>query len=163
MKLGVFGGTFDPIHLGHMAIAEEARRAVGLDEVLFIPAGSPWLKSGQRISDARHRMAMAQRAVAPVPYFRCSDIEINRPGPTYTVDTLEGLVEELGQRPDSHSWKLHVQQQKAESTVWSRFRVGSNEQCVVFRDFGAASPHFLARDDQLTTVNTRLGLDGGKI
>ena len=99
MRLGVFGGTFDPIHLGHMTVAEDARRLLDLDEVRFIPAGSPWLKTGQRITDARHRMAMVRRAVAAVSYFRTSDIEVKRPGPTYTVDTLEQLKKELG--PDT--------------------------------------------------------------
>ena len=96
MRLGVFGGTFDPIHLGHMAVAEDARRLLNLDEVLFIPAGSPWLKAGPRITEARHRMAMVRRAVELGRNFRASAIEVKRPGPTYTVDTLEQLKKELG-------------------------------------------------------------------
>lgn len=96
MKVGIFGGTFDPIHSGHLIIAEEAREGLGLDEVVFIPAGQPWLKAGQQISDARHRMAMVQLATASNSRFRASDVEIKRQGPTYTVDTLAELCGELG-------------------------------------------------------------------
>ena len=91
MKIGVFGGTFDPIHIGHLIVAEEARVLLDLDEVLFIPAGQPWLKTGQPITEARHRMEMVMLAVESNPYFRASGIEIARQGPTYTVDTLADL------------------------------------------------------------------------
>ncbi len=96
MKVGIFGGTFDPIHIGHLIAAEEARCVLGLDQVLFIPAGRPWFKAGQRITQAGHRMAMVQRAVASNPWFKASDIEVRRPGPTYTVDTLVELRQSLG-------------------------------------------------------------------
>ena len=92
MKLGIFGGTFDPVHMGHLIVAEEARQRLGLDEVVFVPAGQPWLKSGLEITDAGHRLAMLELAVAPNPYFRLSDTEVRRPGPSYTVDTLEEMV-----------------------------------------------------------------------
>jgi len=96
LKVGIFGGTFDPIHTGHLMAAEEARERLGLDEVVLIPAGQPWLKAGQEISDARHRMAMVELATASNSRFRASDLEIRRPGPTYSVDTLEELAGELG-------------------------------------------------------------------
>lgn len=96
MKVGIFGGTFDPIHIGHLIAAEEARCVLGLEQVLFIPAGQPWFKAGQRITEARHRMAMVQCAVASNPTFKASDIEVRRPGPTYTVDTLVELRQSLG-------------------------------------------------------------------
>ena len=91
MKLGVLGGTFDPVHHGHLAIAQEAMASLGLDQVVFIPAGVPWMKQGQSISLARHRLAMARLAVANHPGFRTSATELRRPGPTYTVDTLREL------------------------------------------------------------------------
>ena len=94
MKLGILGGTFDPIHLGHLLIAEQARATLGLDEVLFITAGQPWMKEGTPISDARHRLSMVRLAVGANPFFHASAIEIDRPGPTYTVDTLEELRRE---------------------------------------------------------------------
>ncbi len=100
MKLGIFGGTFDPVHMGHLIVAEEARQRLGLDEVVFVPAGQPWLKSGLEITDAGHRLAMLELAVAPNPYFRLSDTEVRRPGPSYTVDTLEEMVAGRGDGPE---------------------------------------------------------------
>ena len=92
-SLGVFGGTFDPIHLAHLAVAEAARDALGLERVLFIPAGEPPHKPGQ--ADHRrgeHRLAMVELAIAGNPAFAASRIELDRPGPSYTVDTLEALA-----------------------------------------------------------------------
>ena len=102
MRVGVFGGTFDPIHVGHLIVAEEARVSLELDEVLFVTAGQPWLKEGRKITEGRHRMAMVERAVASNANFRPSDIEMNRPGPTYTVDTLAELRHNLGPRATLH-------------------------------------------------------------
>ena len=96
MRIGVFGGTFDPIHLGHLIVAEDARVALELDKVLFIPAGQPWFKSYRQITDARHRLAMVRLAVEGNPAFDVTDIEIRRTGPSYTVDTLTEL---RGQHP----------------------------------------------------------------
>lgn len=96
MKLGVFGGTFDPVHVGHLIVAEATRGLLGLDEVLFVTAGRPWLKDDRDITSAHHRMRMVDVAVEGNPYFRASDIETVRRGPTYTVDTLEELTERLG-------------------------------------------------------------------
>ena len=91
MRAGVLGGTFDPVHLGHLLVAEAARVSLGLDVVLFIPAGQPYFKAGQPVSDAGHRLAMVELAVASNPHFTASDIEVARAGPTYTVDTLTKL------------------------------------------------------------------------
>ncbi|MCH9009375.1 MAG: adenylyltransferase/cytidyltransferase family protein, partial [Chloroflexi bacterium] len=82
MKVGVFGGTFDPIHIGHLIVAQEASVLLDLDEVLFIPAGQPWLKSGSDLTEAHHRFAMVELAIAPHEKFRASDMEIRRAGPT---------------------------------------------------------------------------------
>ena len=89
--IGILGGTFDPPHLGHLLIAETARVALDLESVMFLPAGEPWLKSGQRITPAEHRLRMVQLAVADNPDFCVSDCEIRRTGATYTVDTLRQL------------------------------------------------------------------------
>ena len=91
MKLGILGGTFDPIHMGHLIIAQEAALRLALDEVWFVPAGQPWLKSGSRISPSHHRMEMARLATECNPGFKVSSIEVDRPGPSYTVDTLVAL------------------------------------------------------------------------
>ena len=96
MRIGVFGGTFDPIHLGHLVVADEALEALNLDEVLFIPAGEPWLKATKPVSASCHRLAMVEIAVRADPRFRAVDMEVRRPGPTYTVDTLAELQIELG-------------------------------------------------------------------
>ena len=90
-RIGILGGTFDPPHLGHLLIAETARVALDLESVMFLPAGEPWLKSGQRITPAEHRLRMVQLAVADNPDFCVSDCEIRRSGATYTVDTLREL------------------------------------------------------------------------
>lgn len=90
-RIGILGGTFDPPHLGHLLIAETARVALELESVLFIPAGEPWLKSGQRITSALHRLRMVELAVSDHPCFNVCDCEIGRGGATYTVDTLREL------------------------------------------------------------------------
>ena len=90
-RIGILGGTFDPPHLGHLLIAETARVALDLETVMFLPAGEPWLKLGQRITPAHHRLRMVQLAVADNADFCVSDCEIRRTGATYTVDTLREL------------------------------------------------------------------------
>ena len=91
VRLGVFGGTFDPVHIGHLIAAEDARAALSLDEVLFVPAGEPWFKSYRRITPAHHRLAMVRLSVRDNPHFSVSDMEIRREGPSYTIDTLAEL------------------------------------------------------------------------
>lgn len=99
MRIGVLGGTFDPVHLGHLLIAEEARVRLKLDSMLLIPAGEPWLKSEQPLSPSEHRLRMLELSVASNPHFRVARNELDRPGPSYTVDTLRELRQELG--PDT--------------------------------------------------------------
>ena len=93
MRLGLFGGTFDPIHLGHLILAEQCREACRLDRVWFVVAGAPPHKRGERTPVA-HRIEMARVAVAGHPAFEVSDIEARRPGPHYSVDTLEAVHRE---------------------------------------------------------------------
>ncbi len=98
MNVGVLGGTFDPIHIGHLVIAEEARTKLGLSEVLFVPAGQPWLKQDRDITPAVHRVEMVRRAIADNPQFKLYTLEVDRPGPSYTVDTLTMLQKQLGSK-----------------------------------------------------------------
>ena len=98
MNIGVLGGTFDPIHMGHLIIAEEARVRLGLSKVLFVPAGQPWLKQDRDVTPAVHRVEMVGRAIADNPYFELSTLEVERPGPSYTVDTLIMLRKQLGSK-----------------------------------------------------------------
>lgn len=91
-SLGIMGGTFDPIHLGHLAAAEEAREALGLARVLFVPAGQPPHKVAAAVTRADDRAAMVALAIADNPWFELSRIEVDRPGPSWTVDTVEELA-----------------------------------------------------------------------
>jgi nicotinate-nucleotide adenylyltransferase len=96
VNIGVLGGTFDPIHVGHLVVAEEARIKLGFSEVLFVPAGRPWLKRDRNITSAVHRVEMVRRAVADNPHFKLSTLEVERAGPSHTVDTLTMLKRQLG-------------------------------------------------------------------
>src|SRR3954447_12592333 len=90
-RVGVFGGTFDPIHVGHLAIAEAVRDELGLGRVEFVPASEPVLRNGRPAASASNRATMVELAVAGNPCFRVNRIELERSGPSYTVDTLELL------------------------------------------------------------------------
>ena len=96
MRVGVLGGTFDPIHIGHLISAEEARVELGLERVVFIPAGLPPHKLDHVMSPVEHRLAMVELAVASNPHFVVSGVDIDRLGPSYTVDTVELLRSEWG-------------------------------------------------------------------
>jgi nicotinate-nucleotide adenylyltransferase len=95
-KMGVFGGTFDPVHMGHLIIAEDLRQKLDLQEILFVPAGQPWLKQRKSISAAEDRLEMVILATASNRHLNVSTIEIERPGPTYSVDTVIDLKAGLG-------------------------------------------------------------------
>ena len=88
MRMGILGGTFDPIHVGHLVAASEVHSALNLDTVVFIPAGNPWQKADRLVTDAQHRLAMVERAIAGDDRFAASDTEIVRQGPTYSIDTV---------------------------------------------------------------------------
>ncbi|UWX80704.1 MULTISPECIES: nicotinate-nucleotide adenylyltransferase [unclassified Arthrobacter] len=91
-RLGVMGGTFDPIHNGHLVAASEVASTFDLDEVVFVPTGDPWHKpAAQQVSPAEHRYLMTVIATASNPRFTVSRVDIDRPGPTYTIDTLRDL------------------------------------------------------------------------
>lgn len=91
LRIGISGGTFDPVHMGHLVIAEEVRQVMSLDKVLFIPSGNPPHKNALQVTRAEHRFEMVRRAIATNPFFEASGIEIDRPGNTYTIDTLKQL------------------------------------------------------------------------
>ncbi|MCG9967014.1 nicotinate-nucleotide adenylyltransferase [Pelotomaculum terephthalicicum JT] len=91
-KLGVMGGTFDPIHYGHLVAAEGAREELALDKVIFIPAGKPPHKPGHDLADAGDRYLMTGLAIDSNIFFEVSSIEIDRPGPSYTVDTIQFIM-----------------------------------------------------------------------
>src|SRR5690242_7211829 len=97
-RVGVMGGTFDPIHHGHLVAASEVGSSFGLDEVIFVPTGQPWQKTDREVSPPEHRYLMTVIATASNPRFWVSRVDIDRPGPTYTTDTLRDLRAE---RPDT--------------------------------------------------------------
>lgn len=97
MRLGVMGGTFDPIHHGHLVAASEAAARLGLDEVVFVPTGQPYRKDDRAVSPPEHRYLMTVIATASNPRFTVSRVDVDRDGPTYTYDTLRDLRD---QRPE---------------------------------------------------------------
>jgi nicotinate-nucleotide adenylyltransferase len=96
-RVGVLGGTFDPVHYGHLVIAEEVRATLDLAEMVFIPAGQPPHKQGEIVSAAQDRLAMLELATMPNPYFAISLVDLDRPGPSYTLETLKLLHEQWGE------------------------------------------------------------------
>ncbi|HET8786371.1 MAG TPA: nicotinate-nucleotide adenylyltransferase [Candidatus Limnocylindrales bacterium] len=112
---GILGGTFDPIHMAHLAVAEAARDEFGLRRVLFIPAAQPPHKPGREIAPVEDRFAMVEAAVADNPAFEVSRLEIEREGPSYTVDTLTALCEA---DPADHLALILSAESYAEFATW---------------------------------------------
>jgi nicotinate-nucleotide adenylyltransferase len=99
-RIGVMGGTFDPVHHGHLVAASELQASFHLDEVIFVPTGEPWQKSDREVSPAEHRYLMTVIATASNPRFTVSRVDIDRGGPTYTIDTLRDLRDQRGPHAD---------------------------------------------------------------
>ena len=117
LRVGVLGGTFDPVHRGHLALARAARDELGLDEVLFVPAGQPWRKAGRIVAPAGHRLAMLRLALEGEAEFRVETLELDRPGPSYTADTLEAL---RAARPDDEMFLVLGEDALADLPNWVR-------------------------------------------
>lgn len=96
MRVGIFGGTFNPIHRGHLHIAEQVLRCLSLDRVVFVPSGEPPHKKGETLVQRGHRLEMVRLAVESHPRFEVSDVEVRRSGPSYSVDTIRLLQEKWG-------------------------------------------------------------------
>ncbi len=116
LKIGIFGGTFNPIHLGHLRSAEEIRETFGLHRIYFVPAARPPHRSGDTLVAAPHRLRMVELAVADNPFFQASAVELERTGPSYSVDTIRHFRHELDPASlffvvgldafrDIHTWK----------------------------------------------------------
>lgn len=97
MKTGILGGTFDPVHIGHLKVAEEVKKRLGLQNVIFVPAGQPWMKSNKTITPVEQRVEMVRLAIAGHPDFELSLSEVNRPGSTYTVQTIREFRRKFGE------------------------------------------------------------------
>ncbi|GGH38811.1 nicotinate-nucleotide adenylyltransferase [Microbacterium album] len=113
LRIGVMGGTFDPIHHGHLVAASEVAQSFGLDEVVFVPTGRPWQK--EQVSPAEQRYEMTVIATASNPQFTVSRVDIDRDGPTYTVDTLRDL---RAQRPDAELFFISGADAVAQILSW---------------------------------------------
>lgn len=114
-RVGVMGGTFDPIHHGHLVAASEVLSVFGLEEVVFVPTGQPWQKAGRSVSPAEHRYLMTVIATASNPRFTVSRVDIDRDGPTYTIDTLRDLAV---QRPEAELYFITGADALAQILSW---------------------------------------------
>jgi nicotinate-nucleotide adenylyltransferase len=114
-RLGVMGGTFDPIHHGHLVAASEVASVFDLDEVVFVPTGQPWQKADKDVTAGEHRYLMTVIATASNPSFTVSRVDIERPGPTFTIDTLRDLK---AQRPDAQLFFITGADAMAQILTW---------------------------------------------
>jgi nicotinate-nucleotide adenylyltransferase len=171
---GLFGGSFDPPHLAHRALAEAALEQIPLDTLVWTPAGQPWQKSDQALAPGTDRVAMLRLVTDAEPRFEIDERELARPGPSYTVDTLRELHAE---RPDTRWWLIIGQDQYARFDTWHEWReilalaglaVAARDGTAVRAAPGLAGcPHALrivempALPHSATTVRTRAaaGLD----
>ena len=131
-RVGILGGTFDPPHLAHLAIAEEAREVLGLSQVRFIPAGEPWQKTDRPVTAGALRAQMVELAIAGNPAFVLDRIELQRPGPSYTVDTLAELA---GSGVAADPWLILSSEALAGFATWRHPEriLGLARLCVVPR------------------------------
>ena len=127
MKIGLLGGTFDPIHFGHLDIAKYSLEYFELDQILFIPAGLPYLKDNQKLSSPFHRLKMVKLAIEQYPQFEVSDIEIFREGPTYTIDTINQL-----QSPDHELVLIFGSDVIAQMNKWKNLDLLFDSISIVF-------------------------------
>ena len=142
MRLGVMGGTFDPIHHGHLVAASEVQTRFGLDEVVFVPTGQPWQKDAREVSPAEHRYLMTVVATASNPRFTVSRVDIDRPGPTYTIDTLRDLHHE---RPEAELFFITGADALAQILSWK----DADELFRMCHLVGVTRPGYLLSGDHL--------------
>jgi len=155
MKVGIMGGTFDPIHIAHLIIAEEARARLALDRVVFIPAGEPWMKGEHTVTAAARRVDMVKLAISSNAAFSLSLSEVERPGPTYTVDTLEKLLGELGH--DTRLFLLLGWDSLAEMIAWKApYRVSKMATVVAFPRPGFKKPEIAVLERAMPGIAERI-------
>ena len=114
-RVGVLGGTFDPPHLAHLVLAAAARRALALDRVVLVPAGEPWRKADREVTPARTRLRLVEAAAEALPWTEVSAVEVEREGPTYTLDTFEELA---AAEPGAAWWFLLGEDALADLPHW---------------------------------------------
>ena len=142
MRLGVLGGTFDPVHHGHLVAASEVQSLFSLDEVAFVPSGQPWQKAGKLVSPAEHRYLMTVIATASNPHFWVSRVDIDRPGPTYTIDTLRDLSV---QHPDAELFFITGADALEQILSWK----DADELFGLAHFVGVTRPGYVLSDDHL--------------
>jgi nicotinate-nucleotide adenylyltransferase len=149
------GGTFDPPHIAHLIIAEVARVRLELDRIIFIPAGDPWMKSANMVTAAEQRVEMVRLAIDTNPAFSLSLIEVKRPGPTYTVDTIEQLSGEVGF--DAGLFLLLGWDSVADLPSWKApYRISKMARIVAFPRPGFAKPDPVVLEKAMPGISERI-------
>uniref|UniRef100_A0A832HZW1 Probable nicotinate-nucleotide adenylyltransferase n=1 Tax=Eiseniibacteriota bacterium TaxID=2212470 RepID=A0A832HZW1_UNCEI len=161
-RIGLFGGTFDPPHVGHLALAECAREALALDRVVFMPAGAPPHKRGRALSPAAARLAMTRLAVRGNPAFEVSAWETRRPGPSFTVDTLRWLAR---RHPGARLWLVLGADSLDEFPTWHRPHeiLGLASLAVGARPGARAGGRGAARAAHAAPRGARRGMPRGRV
>jgi len=155
MNIAVLGGTFDPVHNGHLLIAEEAKTRLNLARVLFVPAGMPWLKDATPLAPADDRMNMVRLAIKDRAGFGLSDMEIKRPGPSYTVDTIAEL--KAREYPADELYFIIGWDCLAELTRWRQpSRLTKLCRLVVVPRVGCESPDLAALEAAVPGIGDRM-------
>ena len=144
-RVGVMGGTFDPIHHGHLVAASEVQAWFDLDEVVFVPTGDPWQKSEREVSPAEHRYLMTVIATAANPRFTVSRVDIDRTGPTYTIDTLRDLHAAM---PDAELFFITGADALAEIFTWR----DADELFALAQFVGCTRPGYTMDDETLAKI-----------
>ena len=148
-RLGIMGGTFDPIHHGHLSVASEVGDGFGLDEVIFVPTGEPWQKQARTVSAAEDRYLMAVIATASNPRFWVSRVDIDRGGPTYTVDTIRDIA---AQHPGDELFFITGADALAQILSWK-----DHDQLLSLAHFvGVTRPGYELSDDHLPADSVTL-------
>jgi nicotinate-nucleotide adenylyltransferase len=148
-RVGIMGGTFDPIHHGHLVAASEVAQLYELDEVIFVPTGEPWQKSDREVSPAEHRYLMAVIATASNPRFWVSRADIDRAGPTYTIDTIRDIA---AQRPGADLYFITGADALNQILSWKQ----AEEALRMARFIGVTRPGYELSDDHLPTDSVHL-------
>jgi nicotinate-nucleotide adenylyltransferase len=148
-RVGIMGGTFDPIHHGHLVAASEVASLFGLDEVIFVPTGAPWQKSARVISPAEHRYLMTVIATASNPRFWVSRADIDRAGPTYTIDTINDIA---ALRPEAELFFITGADALAQILSWKN----AEHALKLARFVGVTRPGYDLSDDHLPTDSVTL-------
>ena len=157
MNIGVLGGTFDPVHNGHLIVAGEVKTRLNLAVVIFVPAGQPWLKADWPVTPAEHRLQMLRLALADKPDFKISTVEIERAGPSYTVDTMAELREKAGS--DDELFFILGQDNLAQIPQWQEpSRLMEMCYLVAVNRPGAPRPKLKSLEKSLPGISPRVML-----